>query len=84
MAVTKCMCTVIRAGQNVGMFEADLMFINGIPNVVFEWEPQPNGSEKPRHLVALDPARLHSLKGWGKVTHSYELPVADPRSPALH
>ena len=79
MEVTKVHCLVSRAGSIVGHFNADMVFISGVPHIVFEWEPQPDGTEKPAHLVALDPALLHPLLGWGEVTHSYEGPVVDPR-----
>ncbi|TLM64572.1 MAG: hypothetical protein FDZ69_11595 [Deltaproteobacteria bacterium] len=80
MEVTKVRCIVERAGLNVGHFDADMIFISDIPHVVFEWEPQSDGTEKPVHLVALDPQKLHPLPGWGEVTHLYELPVKDPRN----
>lgn len=79
MEVIKVRCTVERAGLNVGQFNADVVFIDKIPHAVFEWEPQPDGSEKPVHLVALDPSKLHPLPGWKDATHLYELPVKDPR-----
>jgi hypothetical protein len=52
-----------------------MIFIGGVPHVVFEWTPQGD----PVHLVALDPSFLHSTQGWVAVTHLYELPVQDPR-----
>ena len=77
--VTKIRCLVSRAGLIAGHFDADMIFIGGVPHVVFEWEPQPDGSEKPVHVVALDPKQLHPLNGWGEITHLYESPVEDPR-----
>lgn len=80
MDVTKVRCLVSRVGSVVGHFNADMIFISGVPHVVFEWEGEADGSEKPCHLVALDPKFLHPLPGWGEVTHLYELPIKDPRS----
>lgn len=30
-----------------------MVFLSGVPHVVFEWERQPDGSEKPVHVIAL-------------------------------
>lgn len=76
--VTKIRCLISRAGR-IGHFEADVIFIDNIPHVVFEWELQADGSEKPIYLVRLDPQYFHPLPGWGDVTHMYEFPIEDPR-----
>lgn len=79
MDVTKMRCTVLRAGVNVGQFDADLIFIDGRPYAVFEWQISLDGSQTPIHMVALDPSLLQYLIGWGEITHLYETPVEDPR-----
>lgn len=77
--VTQIRCLVERAGRMIGHFNADMIFISGVPHVVFEWERQPDGRESPSWAVALDPKYLHPLPGWGKITHCYEFPIVDPR-----
>lgn len=79
MDVTKMRCTVIRAGANVGHFVADLIFIDGHPYAVFEWQTNLDGGQDPIHMVALDPNILQEVTGWGEITHLYEIPVEDPR-----
>ena len=79
MEVTKTRCLISRSGSIIGHFNADTIFIDGIPHVVFEWEVSPDGSRKPLHLVALDPKYFRPLPGWGEVTHLYEFPISDPR-----
>ena len=78
MEVTKTMCIMARGGRS-GVFIADTIFIDGITHVVFEWELQPDGSEKPIHLVKLDPRYFHPVVGQGDATHMYEHPISDPR-----
>ena len=77
--VTKTLHTLSRAGKTICTLITDTIFIDGIPHLVFEWEPQSDGSEKPVLLVRLDPQYLHPVVGQGNATHSYEHPVEDPR-----
>ncbi len=63
-----------RAGKIAGMFTTPLVFIDGIPYAEI---PAPGNG--PVHRVRLDLALLHRL-GAGSPSHSYEVPVEDPRS----
>lgn len=78
--ILKTTCTVLRGGLTAGIFEADTIFIGDIPHVVFDWEQQPDGSEKPAHLVALDPRYFHPMQVQGETKYLYEFPVTDPRA----
>ncbi len=80
MEITKTRCLISRSGKIAGHFNADTIFIDSIPYVVFEWERQSDGTEKPAHIVRLDPQYFHPLAGWGEATHMYEHPVIDPRA----
>lgn len=65
--------TLMRAGRNAGIFDSDLVFMEGVPYIVMAWL-----GEDPTIRIALDPQRLHPLT-WEEVDYSYELPVVDPR-----
>lgn len=77
MDVFKCRHMVMRAGRNVGHFNGDLVFIEGAPHIVIEWEDRPDGSH-PAVTVPLDPAKLHPLN-WPDVQYIYEAAIQDPR-----
>lgn len=78
MEVHKCRHILLRAGQNVGHCVSDLVFLEGVPHIVIEWEDRPAG-QHPAVTVKLDPEKLHPLN-WPEVKYLYELPVEDPRS----
>jgi len=79
MDVFKTRCVVTRDRVFMGHFDLDTIFIDGIPHVVFDWDIDPNGLEKPVNPVPLDPQHFHELKGWEKLQYLYERPVEDPR-----
>ncbi len=81
MTVVRTRCTVCRGGRNIGDATLDTIFIEGVPHLVFEWQRLDDGSEKPSHLVALNPTFFHPWQGWGDATFIYESPVNDPRQP---
>ena len=56
---------------------SDLIFLAGIPTVVFVWEQRPHG-DCPAVTVTLDPAYLHKIN-WPEAEYLYELSVEDPR-----
>jgi len=60
-----------RSGQH-GYHESDLIFIDGVPHVVIEW----NGKE-PETTVALDPAELAGPDG--AESYFYGPAIEDPR-----
>ena len=72
--VLKVYTLVQRGTRNAGHFVADLVFVDGVPMVVFEWE-----GEEPAVMAELDPSRLHELKT-ETYDYMYELPVDDPRA----
>lgn len=71
-------CLVDRAGRTIGHFHADMIFIQEVPHVAFEWEVSPNGDERPVHLAELDPRFLHKVQDQ-LIDYMYEYPVKDPR-----
>lgn len=68
---------LIRRSGHTGLYVGDLIFRDGTPTVVIEWEDRPSGST-PSVVVALDPAYLHELDG-PNVNYVYERPIEDPR-----
>ncbi|WP_345294583.1 hypothetical protein [Luteimonas vadosa] len=77
MDVHKCWHLLERNGQVLGHFITDLIFINDVPHLVFEWESTDGGNETPAAIAALDPQHLH--KFGGAAEYMYEFPVADTR-----
>ena len=75
--VTKTRCVVSGRNGSLDHCEMDTIFIDQIPHVVFEWEPQPDGSRKPIRLVRLDPKHFHSMSQSGG-NHIYERPIEEP------
>ncbi len=75
--VFKVRHTMMRGGKNVGHFNSDLIFLDGVPTIVIEWEVRPDG-DVPAVAVALDPQHLHKLN-WKSADYLYEFPVVDPR-----
>ena len=60
-------------------FNSDLIFVDGVPTVVLEWEMNPDG-DLPAVTIQLDPQRLHKLV-WPKAEYMYEDGLEDPRGP---
>ncbi len=75
--VTSVRHTMTRGGKNLGHCNSDLIFVDGIPTIVIEWEVRP-GDDNPAVTVPLDPAHLHHI-GWDNAEYLYEFPVEDPR-----
>jgi hypothetical protein len=74
--VTKVRVRMSYAGGEV-MFNSDLIFLAGIPIVVFVWERRPHG-DYPAVTVTLDPKHLHKTD-FSDAEYIYELSVEDPR-----
>ena len=74
--VTKVRCLITRAGKTAH-YNADLIFVAGIPTIVFEWDERPDGN-RPSVTVALDPQYFHPL-GWKEAEYMYEVAIQDPR-----
>lgn len=66
-----------RGEWTVGHFETDMIFVDGVPTLVFEWETTPDG-ESPVATAQLDPKYLHKFE-FGSADYLYEFPVEDPR-----
>jgi hypothetical protein len=75
--VTKVWHTMTRAGKNLGHFNSDLIFVDGVPTIVVEWLVQPDG-DIPKVTIPLDPQFLRKLR-WEDAEYLYEFPVEDPR-----
>jgi hypothetical protein len=60
-------------------YDSDLIFLQGRPFVVLEWEPQPGG-DLPKVKIPLDPAKLHKI-GWSQAEYMYQDALQDPRGP---
>jgi hypothetical protein len=58
-------------------FVTDLIFVDGIPHAVLEWDGTPD-NEVPQVSVPLDPSHLQVFRS-GHVTHLYDIPIEDPR-----
>ncbi|MBM3495711.1 MAG: hypothetical protein FJX72_15510 [Armatimonadetes bacterium] len=78
MRATKIRCLITRGGETAH-YNCDTVIIDGVPYLVLEWAIAEHGEEVPNLTVRLDPKYFHELKGWGEVTHMYELPITDPR-----
>jgi hypothetical protein len=71
---------VTKAGQGVGYFISDLIFVKGLPIIVFEWGVAPDGGTRPKWSVTLDPNHLHELvPPWPKADYTYDVAIPDPR-----
>lgn len=75
MEILKCQHTLWRDGRNAGFFNTDIVFIDGLPYLVFAWQ-----GNRPTLTVPLDPERLHPMN-WPDVQYLYELPVNYPGPP---
>lgn len=75
--VTSVRHLMIRAGKTIGHFNSDMIFVDGVPTIVIEWEVHPAG-DVPVVTIPLSPEHLHHL-GWSEAEYLYEFPVEDPR-----
>ncbi|MBP2652585.1 MAG: hypothetical protein H6Q73_154 [Firmicutes bacterium] len=76
--VLKTQCIVKRAGKSLVAI-VDTIYIDEIPHLVFEWQQQTDGTEKPAYMVPLDPQYFSRIPG-EKVNAVYKNPVDDPIS----
>ena len=67
-----------RGSKRAAHYNSDLIVLDGIPTIVVEWTPTPDG-DVPTVTIQLDPRRLHKL-GWKEAEYMYELCVEDPRA----
>lgn len=77
MKVFTCRHTLWRDGRNAGIFDPDLIFIDGIPHLVFEWR-----GPHPEIFLRLNPAHLSPLN-WPNVQYLYG-PTVDYPGPPTH
>jgi T5orf172 domain len=75
--VTRLRHPMRRGGADLGYVNSDLVFLAGIPVVVFAWEQRSLG-EFPAVTATLDPVYLHKIR-WPEAEYLYELPIEDPR-----
>ena len=75
--VTRLRHPMRRGGTDLGYVNSDLVFLAGIPIVVFAWEQRSFG-DFPAVTVTLDPVYLHKIR-WPEAEYLYELPIEDPR-----
>ncbi len=66
-----------RGQPSYGVCISDLIFPNGEPMIVIEWDVRPDG-DYPAVTVSLDPRKLHHLPGQDP-DYLYEDPIVDPR-----
>ncbi len=76
---TKIMCVIVRPNGIQELHECDMIYIDEVPHIVFEWEHYPDDSEKPLYVAPLDPKLIHPLSGWADVKYMYERGISDPR-----
>lgn len=75
MKVFTCRHTLWRDGRNAGMFDSDMVFIDGNPHLVFSWI-----GDCPELIARLDPAHLSPLD-WPTVQYLYGQTVDYPGPP---
>ena len=74
--VTTVHCLIRRSGRTAH-YNADLVFIGGVPTVVIDWIEYPDG-DRPGVTVPLDPSLLHKI-GWDEAEYMYQDTIDDPR-----
>lgn len=77
--VTKCRAILAHSGR-AGHCDVDLLLTPGQPpQLVLEWRDYPEAAASiPGVAIQLDPRYLHPLRGWGQVTHMYEMQIDSP------
>ena len=81
MEFAKIRTLVSRSGEIQGVFVVDLVYIDGVPYAVFEWENKEDAEPTPLYKVRLDPRGLMQLPPGGSngETYQYRVSVEDPR-----
>lgn len=81
MEISKIRTLVSRAGEMQGIFVVDLVYLDGIPYAVFEWEKKEGADPVPLYKVRLDPRGLMPLPPGGNsnLQYQYRVSVEDPR-----
>lgn len=76
----KFKCRMLLAHKGVtAHYNVDLLLEPGqAPLAVLEWGDFQDGTSIPSVGLSLDPQYLHPLKGWGAVTHMYEMQMDSP------
>lgn len=81
METSKIRVMVTQNGQMMGLYNADLTYINDIPYAVFKWEAVPEGDPVPVAKVRLDPRGLMKLPPNSPIEYQYRAAIEDPRQP---
>lgn len=81
MEISKIRTLVSRSGEIQGVFVVDLVYLDGVPYAVFEWENKESAEPVPLYKVRLDPRGLMPLPPGGAngETYQYRVSVEDPR-----
>ncbi len=82
MEISKIRTLVSRAGEMQGIFVVDLVYLDGIPYAVFEWEKKEGADPVPLYKVRLDPRGLMPLPPGGdsNLQYQYRVSVEDPET----
>lgn len=79
MQSSKIRCLVSRDEVMLGFYNLDLVMIENVPHVVFEWETLPDGQQVPLHMVEIAPALIAPMHVEGAATQQYRISIEDPR-----
>ncbi len=81
MEISKIRTLVTRAGEMQGLIVVDLVYLDGIPYAVFEWENQEGADPFPLYKVRLDPRGLIELPPSknSDLKYQYRVSIEDPR-----
>ncbi|EEO28726.2 hypothetical protein [Oxalobacter paraformigenes] len=81
MEISKIRTLVTRAGEMQGLVVVDLVYLDGIPYAVFEWENKEGADPFPLYKVRLDPRGLIELppSDTSNLKYQYRVSIEDPR-----
>ncbi len=81
MEISKIRTLVSRAGEMQGLVIVDLVYLDGIPYAVFEWDKREGADPIPLYKVRLDPRGLMPLPPGANsdLKYQYRISVEDPR-----
>ena len=81
MEISKIRTLVSRAGEMQGLVIVDLVYLDGIPYAVFEWDKKEGADPVPLYNVLLDPLGLMPLppSANSDLKYQYRISVEDPR-----
>ena len=81
MEISKIRTLVTRAGEMQGLVVVDLVYVDGIPYAVFEWENKEGTDPLPLYKVRLDPRGLIELppSDNSNLKYQYRVSIEDPR-----